>query len=426
MQFAHNQYNCSKMIHTHLFRCKLPREQADTLNRESGRIYTETLVEHYRVYRQTGHWLSGGAGEKINDLRSGTFLHAHSRDAAQQGFYKACKAAAESRKAGLEANYPHQHRRYRSSTWKNTGIRKRGEGLLLSLARGHAPVFVKLPSNLKMVAPGSFLEMRLVWDRAGQEYMWHLVVEDSIQPASAPGDRVAGVDLGEIHPAVVTDGEEAVVFSARELRSVVQYTHKRLAEIQTKQACKTKGSRDWERLQRRKNRFLARQARRRRDIEHKVSRGVVKWGQERQVGTLAIGDVRDAADGVALGKQSNQKISSWPHGRLRQYITNKAEAAGMKIELVDEAYTTQECPKCHERYKPRGRKYHCPVCGFGSHRDVVGSANILSRYVYKELGHVSPPEVIKYRYPYDITGKRSPVDTGQMAWAFMAQEAARL
>jgi putative transposase len=99
---------------------------------------------------------------------------------------------------------------------------------------------------------------------------------------------------------------------------------------------------------------------------------------------------------MALGHTNNQKISSWPHGRLRQYITYKAQAAGMVVELVDEAYTTQECPNCHKRHKPRGRNYHCPVCGFVSHRDAVGSANILSRYLYSELGFISPPGMIKY------------------------------
>ena len=414
------------MVRTHIFPCKLPKDQADSLNRESGRIYTETLVEHYRVYRHTGHWLSSGAGEKINDSRSSTFLTAHSRDAAQQGFYKACQSAAAIRKAGLEVRYPHQHRNYRTSIWKNSSIRKREDILLLSLARGKAPICVGLPSTLRLLDPEAFLEMRLVWDRAGRCYFWHLVVEAHLEPAEPPGDRVAGVDLGEIHPAAVTDGEEAVVFSARELRSLAQYTHKRLAEIRAKQSCKTKASRSWKRLQRRKSRFLAQQRRRRRDLEHKVSRAIVKWGVEQRVGTLAVGDVRDAADGVALGHITNQKISNWTHGRLRQYLGYKAQAAGITVVLVDEAYTTQECPNCHKRHKPRGRNYLCPVCGFVSHRDAVGSANILSRFLYSELGHVSPPVVIKYRHPFDATGKRSPVDTGQVAWAFMTQEAAGL
>ena len=77
------------MIRTHTFACHLPRADADALNRESGRIYTQTLVWHYRTYRHTGHWLSVFAAQKLGDSLSGTTLTAHSRDAAQEAFYKA-------------------------------------------------------------------------------------------------------------------------------------------------------------------------------------------------------------------------------------------------------------------------------------------------------------------------------------------------
>lgn len=81
--------------------------------------------------------------------------------------------------------------------------------------------------------------------------------------------------LGAIHPAVVSDGVESVVFNARALRSLSRYTNKRLAVLQQMQSWEVKGSKRWKRLQRRKNRFLAQQWRRRRNIEHKVSRAVV-------------------------------------------------------------------------------------------------------------------------------------------------------
>jgi putative transposase len=126
-----------------------------------------------------------------------------------------------------------------------------------------------------MLPAESFTEMRLVWDQAARRYFWHLVVDDGLPPHDPPGESVAGIDLGEIHPATATDGEEAVVFSARQMRALAQSTNKRLAEIQAKQARKSKGSRSWKRLQCRKNRFLAQQRRRRQDIEHKVSRSVV-------------------------------------------------------------------------------------------------------------------------------------------------------
>jgi putative transposase len=402
--------NREEMIRTHVFPCRLPKDTADRLNRESGRIYTGVLVEHYRILRHLGHWLSPGSGEKLSDYLSTTFLHAHSRDAAQQGFYQACKTAHVQKSAGMgQAHYPHLLKTFCTSIWKNTGIRKKEQVLLLALARGNDPIRVSLPTHLVDVPAESFLEMRLVWDRVGRRYNWHCVVEDGLEPANPPGDVAAAADLGEVHPAAVTDGKEGMVFSARALRSLSQYTNKRLAEIQSVLSKKEKHSRRYQRLVARKSRFLAKQKRKRTDIEHKVSRSVVDYAVESGVGTLVIGDVRDAADGVDYSKKSNQKISNWSHGKVRGYLEYKAVAAGIQTMLVNEAYTSKTCPNpnCLHKIKPRGRVYRCPACGFVGHRDIVGASNILSRHVFGKLGQIYPADT-KYRHPFN-TGKRSPV-----------------
>jgi predicted DNA-binding protein (MmcQ/YjbR family) len=108
------------MIRTHVFRCAFPKDEADALNYESGRVYTGTLVRHYRIYRKSKHWLSMYAGQKVEDRLGGsTILTAHSRDAAQQGFYKACKTAKALKQAGIEgARYPHKRKWFRTSVWK--------------------------------------------------------------------------------------------------------------------------------------------------------------------------------------------------------------------------------------------------------------------------------------------------------------------
>jgi hypothetical protein len=123
------------MIRTIAIRCKLPKEAADAFNIESGRIYTQVLVQHYRIYRQKGVWLSPGSMEKLSDFLNRDrklLLHAHSIDAAQQGFPKARKTARESRKAGLEAAYPYKRKRFRTTIWKNTAIRRKDNRLELS------------------------------------------------------------------------------------------------------------------------------------------------------------------------------------------------------------------------------------------------------------------------------------------------------
>jgi len=240
-----------------------------------------------------------------------------------------------------------------------------------------------------------------------------------VEPLPAPGTRTAAVDLGEIHPAALTEGKETCIITCRALRANQQYTAKRLSEIRARQDRKQTGSRSWRRLHRRKIRFLAKQKRRARDMEHKVSRAVVTWAKERHIGTLVIGDVRDVADGKRLNTKSQQKMGLWSHGRQRQYITYKAAAAGIAVRLIEEAYTSQTCPGtlpdgrgCRHRSKPKGRRYVCPACGFRAHRDGVGCANILSVHFTGECGHVLPPQET-YRHPF--AGKRSRLDTAHMA-----------
>jgi len=80
------------MILTKVFRATQPKSILDELNRESGRVYSETMVEHWRVYRKHAVWLSSSGEEKYNDyLHPATILHSHSKDAAQQAFAKAVK-----------------------------------------------------------------------------------------------------------------------------------------------------------------------------------------------------------------------------------------------------------------------------------------------------------------------------------------------
>src|SRR5215470_10440567 len=105
--------------------------------------------------------------------------------------------------------------------------------MLLARARGLEPLRVALPDNLLTYPADAYKHVELVWDRAGRRYTWHVTLDDGTEPAPASGDAVVAVDLGEIHPAALTDGKEAVVITARRLRAARQYTAKRLAELRS-------------------------------------------------------------------------------------------------------------------------------------------------------------------------------------------------
>ncbi len=402
------------MIRTRIIPCRLPHAACDALNAASGAIYTGVMVWHWRTYRRKGHWLSEYAARRWDDRRGAHRLHAHSIDAAQEGFYRACAVTRTSRKAGLPgAKFPHHRRKFRTTIWKGTGIRRRGDRLRLSHGRGRIPIAISLPAELRDAL--RFLEVRLVYDKLSRQYDWHIVVEDGKAPKPAPGSNIVAVDLGEIHPAVVGDEHEAVIITCRERRAASQGHARRLANIAHALSRKTNGSRRYRRLVQAKSRMKAKQARVMRDMEHKISRAIVETAVERKAGTIVIGDVRDAADQVDLGRASNQKISQWDHGKVRQYIGYKAEAEGIAVKLEDEAYTSQTCPSCSHRHKPRGRRYRCPACGFLAHRDVVGQVNILSRYQHGEPGKIPAPAIVKYRIPHNLRVTRRCPDMGQVA-----------
>lgn len=61
---------------------------------------------------------------------------------------------------------------------------------------------------------------------------------------------------------------------------------------------------------------------------------------------------------------------------------------GIKVRQIDEAYTSQTCPKCGNRNKVNNRNYNCS-CGFSYHRDGIGAINIRQKY----LGHLGVPVV---------------------------------
>lgn len=402
------------MILTCVFRSTQPRSLLDDLNRESGKVYSEVMVEHWRVYRKHGIWLSPYGEEKYNDfLHPKTILAGHSKDAAQQAFGKAVKTTHALRETGItNARFPYKRKMWKTTVWKNTGIRVRSGVALLSRARGLEPILVNLPAG---IVDKTFAEARLVYNQKKSHYEWHFVVDDGITPVMRTTGTTVAVDLGEIHPATLTDGKTALVVSARELRAAGQGLSKKIASLDSRLSRCKRGSRMYRKLSRAKAKARRNTAARQKDILHKVSRAVVDYAIESDAKEIVVGDVRAIGDGVNLGKGTNQKISLWPHGKLLGYIKYKALSKGIAVSQIDEAYTTQTCPGCGKRQKPRGRNYACKVCGFVGHRDVVGASNILSRHLYGELARVRVSET-KYRHPY-LTGKRSRADTVHVARA---------
>ena len=404
------------MIRTEIVRCKLNRETCDSLNLASGRIYSGIVSRHWRLLKQKGLWLKEKSLTRLSDLRLSAKnlpMHAHSIDAAQQGFFKACKTTRALRKVGIEANFPWRSKKFRTTIWKNTAINLNAGVVRLSNGQGKERIEIALPVHLHGIL--KVLEVRLVFNKKSRHYDWHLVVENGKQPKQTTGTNMVSVDMGEIHPAVVGDDQESVIVTCRERRHQMQGHAKRLAKLATALSRKKKGSRRYRKLVRAKGRMKAHHERVITDMAHKISKEIVKVAVERQANTIVMGDIKDIADEVNLGKKTNQKVSGWNHGQIRKFVEYKAEAEGIAVVLQDEHYTSQTCPACGNRHKPKGRNYRCPSCKFQAHRDVVGQVNILSAFKFGEPGKIPAPTIVKHRMPHNMRLMRRCGDTRQVA-----------
>ena len=74
-------------------------------------------------------------------------------------------------------------------------------------------------------------------------------------------------------------------------------------------------------------------------------------------------------------------LHTWSFYRLAQFIEYKARLAGIKVEYVNPAYTSQRCPVCGNVHHANDRNYTCS-CGFHIHRDLLGAMNICNSTEY--------------------------------------------
>ena len=299
-------------------------------------------------------------------------------------WFSALKRRAEGDSA---ARFPRRKRGLVPVRWYCGRFVLEGRRLRIPVARGCAPLEVRLdrdppfpPDQIRSVTFGCADDGKLYADFTAE-----VPVAVYLEGEGPDPSRVAGVDPGVIHPYAVTgpDGQGLLV-SGRAIRAE-NYQHlkdsKARSRANARRAPKPgqRGSRRWKKHRQRQQKAEARHQRRVRQARQEAAKDVVDWAVQQQVGTLVIGDPRGVLDHDA-GPVHNKRTRDWSPGQLISVLSDKAEAAGIKVEIVNERGTSSTCPDCLRRVpKPVGRTFTCPHCGLAGHRDLVGAANIAAR-----------------------------------------------
>ena len=378
-----------------------PTRQQTFLREESARLWCDMVKLHKYIRKRRWAWPNSGQFEK--HFKGKYALHSQTVQALIKKFFANIETTSENRKNGdKKARYPYRYKkRFQVVMYKESAIRIKGNRIILSNGKGQKNLKIKLPKAVqegKVVgAELGYRELRLTIKQA------HGVVESA-------GDNIVATDLGVIHLAAMTDGEDANIIVGRGLRALVQYRNKKLAEFSRLLSKCKKGSRRYRKLRASKARMLARSDNQQRNLLHHASKQMVDYCVERQAGTLVVGDCvnmsKNARKSKKGSRRSNQMNSGNPLSQLLQYVKYKGKIKGVKLEKISEEYTTQTCPKCGHRHKPSGRIYQCknPECDFIGMRDIVGAANIKNKYENEIIksNHILPPLTAKYRRPVKV------------------------
>jgi transposase len=220
--------------------------------------------------------------------------------------------AAKRRKAGQQdAGFPRRKRALVPVRCYHGTFTIQGQRVRLPVVRGEPELWVRLARPL----PYPPEQVRAVTLLAEGGRLWLAVTAAiPIQHPDLDPARVAGVDLGIIHPYAVVAETAGLLVSGRAIRAE-SYLHRADQQAHQARAARRapkpgqRGSRRWRRHRARLRRVEARHRRRVHQAHHQAAKQVIAFALQQRVGTLLVGDPTGIADRDA------GRVQNW---RLRQ------------------------------------------------------------------------------------------------------------
>jgi IS605 OrfB family transposase len=344
-------------------------------------------------------------------------IHSQAKQAIVDDLQDAVSSYRKNKKNGHKARAPRHEKKYRPIVFtKGCGWRLTPQGKLgLSFGRGNARIILPVPfiadqRTGEVIDPASWGEMKLCWDMNARKFRLHIAVKQvSPRPVLCPAKLLVsdeGIINAHTTAVKLPNGNfEVSVVVGRYARAVKHRRNKAHSELAAQMAKCVKGSRRWKKLDRARKRSSATSSARLKDFNHKVSRVVANEAIKHDTGRIVVGDVRGIEMNSRAKKRANKdqrrRLSQWERGTQENYIGHKT---GVKIEYVNEAYSSKTCPACLTRNRPSGRNYRCKNCNLSCHRDAVGAINIYQKVVFGAYTKIAPGTNIRviYRRPVKL------------------------
>lgn len=191
-------------------------------------------------------------------------------------------------------------------------------------------------------------------------------------------DNVLSLDLGlnNFITAIDNVGNQPFIINGKPLKSFNHWYNKKRSKLMSFIGDKGNSKRIG-RLTHYRNCFIE-------DKLHKISRTIISYCIENNIGTIVIGQNKNWKQGINLGKKTNQKFTELPHSKLIDKIKYKSELFCMNVEVAEESYTSKidhlafEEMKKQENYLGKRKKRGLFQSSIGKllNADVNGSIGI--------------------------------------------------
>ena len=224
----------------------------------------------------------------------------------------------------------------------------------------------------------------------GRRWILSVQTRQEVPDPVHPNKSIAAGDLGVVQRVTWSDGHVDQAID-------VSWEEERIAFYQRRLKNKKKFGRNWQKIQAKIGKLHTRIANIRKDATHKATTTVSKNHAVLVLGDLNIKEISASAKGTtgSPGKNVAQK-SGLNRAILRQgwyeyarQLEYKSLWLGGRVEYQNEAYTSQECPRCSYTSKENRKtqaRFACVNCGFHTSADQVGASNQLKNFLSSDKG----------------------------------------
>jgi putative transposase len=239
-------------------------------------------------------------------------------------------AAARRRRDGQLAGFPRRIYALVPVRFYHGTFRLEEGRVRLPVATGCPPLWVRLARPIPY--PAAQVRAVTLLHQGGRLWLAVTAAVPVEQHQLDPG-RVAGVDLGIIHPYAVITQDAGLLVSGRAVRAE-GWLH--LHDQQARQARAARraptpgqrGSRRWRRHRAKLRRVEARHRRRVHQAQHQAAKQVIAFAIQERVGTLLVGDPKGITE-RDVGRVQNLRLRQWRRTHLLQALKDKPNGPGL-------------------------------------------------------------------------------------------------